>query len=167
MSRAVESEAPGTSQGAEPAGGTDPGAQAEQDGQAGRTAQVMAERYGAPPPARRRRRALWLTAGSLGLLGIAMLVWISIEFFEPEATSEQVGFDVVDDRQVQVILDISKPNEETATCTLEALNEGYGQVGITDVTVGPQDERTTRVTVDIATTELATTGVIRECTLVE
>lgn len=144
----VESEAPGTAQ-------------------ADRTAQVMAERYGAPTPARRSRRALWLTAGSLGVLGVALLVWISIEFFAPEATSEQVGFDVVDETHVQVIVDVSKPHDATATCTVEALNEGYGQVGITDVTVGPHDQRTTRLTVDIATTELATTGVVRECSLVD
>lgn len=151
----VESEAPGTDQEAPSAAQTE------------RTARLMAERYGAPTPVRRRRRALWLTAGSLGVLGIATLVWISVQFFEPEATSEQVGFDVVDETQVQVIVDVSKPNDATATCTLEALNEGYGQVGITDVTVGPQDQRTTRLTVDIATTELATTGVVRECTLVD
>ena len=151
----VESEAPGTAQ------------EAPRAAQTERTAQVMAERYGAATPARRHRRALWLTAGSLGVLGIATLVWISVQFFDPEATSEQVGFDVVDETQVQVIVDVSKPNDATATCTLEALNEGYGQVGITDVTVGPQDQRTTRLTVDIATTELATTGVVRECTLVD
>ena len=144
----VESEAPGTAPAAE------------------RTAQVMAERYGAPTPAHRRRRRLWLTAGSLGVLGIAVLVWISIEFFAPEATSEQIGFDVIDETHVQVIVDVSKPLDRTATCTLEALNQGYGQVGIVDVTVGPQDQRTTRLTVDITTAELATTGVVRECTLV-
>ncbi|WP_147918164.1 DUF4307 domain-containing protein [Ruania zhangjianzhongii] len=151
----MESQAPGTAQDAPSA------AQAE------RTAQVMAERYGSRPPVRRRKRALWLTAGSLGTIGIATLVWISVQFFDPDATSEQVGFDVVDDTQVQVIVDVSKPNEATATCTLEALNEGYGQVGITDITIGPQDQRTTRLTVDIATTELATTGVVRECSLVD
>ncbi|WP_022918552.1 DUF4307 domain-containing protein [Ruania albidiflava] len=132
-----------------------------------RTAQVLAERYGAPVPARRRRRALWFTAGGLAAVGVAALVMIGIGFFEPDATASQVGFDVVDDSRVHVIFDVTKPEEATATCTLEALTEGYGQAGIVDVTIGPQDRHTTRISADIATTELATTGVIRECRLVD
>jgi len=130
------------------------------------TAELLAERYGAPTPPRRRRRAFWLTAGGLGAVGTAALVMIAVGFFEPDATGSQVGFDVVDDTQVQVIFDVTKPEEATATCTLEALTEGYGQAGIVDVTIGPQQQHTTRITTDISTTELATTGVIRECNLV-
>lgn len=161
----VESKAPGAPRAA---GSADGAAEPHpRTGGADRTARVMAERYGRPPSPRRRRRALWLTAGSLGVLGVATLVMISIGFFEPDATASQVGFDVVDDSRVQVIFDVTKPEQATASCTLEALNEGYGQVGIVDVTIGPRDHHTTRVTTDIATTELATTGVVRECRLVD
>lgn len=132
-----------------------------------RTAQVLAERYGTPVTPRRRRRALWFTAGGLAVVGVAVLVMIGIGYFEPDATANQVGFDVVDDTQVHVVFDVTKPEEATATCTLEALTEGYGQAGIVDVVIGPQDHHTTRISADIATTERATTGVIRECDLVD
>ena len=154
----MESKAPE----AAPAEGADTDSAPEQ-----RTARLMAERYGAPANPRRRRRGLWITAGGLGALGIAALVMIAVGFFEPDAAGSQVGFDVVDETRVQVIFDVTKPLEATATCTLEALNEGYGQVGIVDVRIGPADHHTTRITADIATTELATTGVIRDCSIVD
>ncbi|HLS63218.1 MAG TPA: DUF4307 domain-containing protein [Ruania sp.] len=168
MSRVVESKAP-ADRTAESAAESTAGRAAEStaDRTANSTAELLAERYGAPTPPHRRRRALWLTAGGLGAVGIAALVMIAVGFFEPDATGSQVGFDVVDDTQVQVIFDVTKPEEATATCTLEALTEGYGQAGIVDVTIGPQQQHTTRITTDIATTELATTGVIRECNLVD
>ena len=156
----VESKAP-----ADRTAQSTPGRTADRTAQS--TAELLAERYGAPAPPRRRRRALWLTAGGLGAVGVAALVMIAVGFFEPDATGSQVGFDVVDDTQVQVIFDVTKPEEATATCTLEALTEGYGQAGIVDVTIGPQQRHTTRITTDITTTELATTGVIRECNLVD
>ncbi len=157
----VESQVPaGAAAPSAPADPAAPGAPADRD-------TLLVERYGVPPSPRRRRRALWLTAGGTGALGVAALVMIGIGFFEPDAAASQVGFDVVDDSRVQVIFDVTKPEDATAVCTLEALTEGYGQAGILDVRIGPQEHHTTRITVDIATTELATTGVVRECHLVD
>jgi hypothetical protein len=53
------------------------------------------------------------------------------------------------------------------TCTVAALSESYAEVGVRTVEVGPADSATRRVTVTVQTTELAVTGIVETCELVE
>ena len=63
--------------------------------------------------------------------------------------------------------EVTKPRESTVTCTVTALSESYAQVGVRTVEVGPSDAATRRVTVTVQTTELAVTGTVESCELVE
>ncbi len=63
--------------------------------------------------------------------------------------------------------EVTKPKEATVTCTVTALSESYAEVGVRTVEVGPADAATRRVTVTVQTTELAVTGVVDSCELVE
>lgn len=134
--------------------------------EAERRAQVMAERYGTVDH-KRRRRGLWVLIGALSTVGIAVLVMIGVGFFAPDANGQRVGFEVVDDTEVRVLFDVTKPEDSTASCTLEALNVGYGQVGLREIVIGPQDQHTVRVRETVATTEKATTGLVRDCRLID
>jgi hypothetical protein len=66
-----------------------------------------------------------------------------------------------------VVLDfeITKPRTATAICTLESLNEQFGQVGFKEIEIGTQPTDTVRLSVSINTTELATTALVDECRL--
>src|SRR5699024_6989446 len=134
--------------------------------EAERRAQVMAERYGTVDH-KRRRRGLWVLIGVLSAVGIAVLVMIGVGYFAPDANGQRVGFEVVDDTQVRVLFDVTKPEDTTASCTLEALNVGYGQVGLREIVIGPQDHHTVRLRETVATTEKATTGLVRDCRLID
>jgi hypothetical protein len=48
-------------------------------------------------------------------------------------------------------------------CTVTALSKNFAEVGAVDVEVDADSSRTTRHTVTIATTELATTGIVDHC----
>ena len=57
--------------------------------------------------------------------------------------------------------------DATASCTLTALSQSYAQVGVVTATVGPASGRVVEQTVPVATQELAVTGVVDGCEIVE
>ncbi|MBZ2196602.1 DUF4307 domain-containing protein [Occultella gossypii] len=131
------------------------------------SAALLADRYGRRPDGGARRLRARVLIGVLAAVGIAVLVWIAVDMFAPSVDSRDVGFHVVDSESVRVTFDVTKPAERSAVCTLEALSTGYGQVGLLEVEIGPQPADTVRITSEVATSELATTGLVRACTLTD
>jgi hypothetical protein len=98
--------------------------------------------------------------------GVAIAAWFTIVDTQRDPVSyTDVAFSVVSPEQVDVTFDVSMPPGTEAVCTVTALSKSFAEVGAVDVEVGPDDTRTTRHTVTIATTELATTGVVDHCDL--
>lgn len=130
------------------------------------TTRPPAGRYGPEPTARSARRArLGLVVA--GVLGVALVVWVGLNLAGQPVSWKDVGFHVEDSRAIEVTFEVTKPRESTVTCTVTALSESYGQVGVRSVEVGPADEATRRVTVTVQTTELAVSGTVEPCELVE
>ena len=125
-----------------------------------------AGRYGPEPTARSARR------GRIGIVvaavvGIAVVVWIGLAMAGQPVSYKDVGYHVDGARPVDVTFEVTKPKEATVTCTVSALSESYAEVGVRTVEVGPADSATRRVTVPVQTTELAVTGIVESCELVE
>lgn len=98
--------------------------------------------------------------------GVGIAAWFTIVDTQRDpVTFADVGFSVVSPEQVDVTFDVSMPPGTEAVCTVTALSRNFAEVGAIDVEVGPDAARTTRHTVTIATTELATTGVVDHCDL--
>jgi hypothetical protein len=96
--------------------------------------------------------------------GVALAAWFTIvDTRRDPVTFTDVGFSVTSPEEVDVTFDISMPPGTEAVCTVTALSRNFAEVGAVDVEVGPDTARTTRHTVTIATTELATTGVVDHC----
>ncbi|MCP2264447.1 DUF4307 domain-containing protein [Promicromonospora thailandica] len=96
--------------------------------------------------------------------GVAIAAWFTIvDTRRDPVTFTDVGFSVASAEEVDVTFDVSMPPGTAAVCTVTALSRSYAEVGAVDVEVGPAQERTTRHTVTIATTELATTGLVDHC----
>ena len=130
------------------------------------TTRPPAGRYGPEPTARSARR------GRVGIVvaavvGLAVVVWIGLGMASKPVTTKDVGFHVDGSRSVDVTFEVTKPKESTVTCTVTALSESYGQVGVRTVEVGPADSATRRVTATVQTTELAVSGTVERCELVE
>jgi len=125
-----------------------------------------AGRYGPEPTARSVRR------GRIGIVvaavvGLGLVVWIGLGMASRPVSTKDVGFRVDGARSVDVTFEVTKPRESTVTCTVSALSESYAEVGVRTVEVGPADSATRRVTVTVQTTELAVTGIVESCELVE
>ncbi|GEL98077.1 DUF4307 domain-containing protein [Cellulomonas terrae] len=130
------------------------------------TTRPPAGRYGPEPTARSARR------GRIGIvvaavIGLAVVVWIGLGQAGQPVSFTDVGFDVDGSRAVDVTFEVTKPREATVTCTVTALSESYAEVGVRTVEIGPADAATRRVTVPVQTTELAVTGIVDSCELVE
>lgn len=126
---------------------------------------LRAARYGETASPRQRRLRTRLVVVVAAVLGAAVVVWLAIGVLQPDVTSQDVGFTVRDETSVEVVFDVHLPPGARATCTVEALSSGFGQVGLVDVEVGPTDRSPVRVRVDVATSELAATGIVRDCAL--
>lgn len=121
-----------------------------------------AGRYGPAPTAGRRRLAV---AGivATALVGIGITIWIGLGQASTPVRYDDFGFKVVSSEQIDVTFQVSMEPGTQAECTIDALSENYAQVGTVDVVVGPNDQLEGRYTVSVATSELATTGIVESC----
>ena len=123
---------------------------------------LLATRYGKKAKLS-RSRWLWISAIGIVLMMLGVL-FATIANYNP-VQSQDVGFSVKDPTQVVVDFEITKPMDAIAVCSLEALNEQFGQVGYKAIEIGPQETGKVRLSVSINTTELATTALVDECRL--
>ena len=98
------------------------------------------------------------------VLGVAYAVWFGVEARD-RATFRTQGYALIDDTHVEVTFTVSKPQEATAECQVEALSSGAAQVGLRSVTVGPAAATATTVTTVVRTSERAVTGQPTACVL--
>lgn len=123
---------------------------------------LLAKRYGKKAKLS-RSRWLWISVVGIVLMMVGVL-FATIVNYNP-VQSQDIGFSVKDSTQVVVDFEITKPLDAIAVCSLEALNEQFGQVGYKTIEIGPQETSKVRLSVSINTTELATTALVDECRL--
>ena len=123
---------------------------------------LLATRYGKKAKLS-KGRWLWISIVGIALMIIGALI-ATIANYNP-VQSQDLGFSVKDSTQVVVDFEVTKPLDAVAVCSLEALNEQFGQVGYKTIEIGPQETAKVRLSVSINTTELATTALVDECGL--
>ncbi len=123
---------------------------------------LLAQRYGKRAKLS-KTRWIWISVVGIALMMVGVL-FASIANYNP-VQSQDVGFSVKDPTQVVLDFELTKPEDATAVCSVEALNEQFGQVGYKIIEIGPQETAKVRLSVSINTTELATTALVDECRL--
>jgi hypothetical protein len=124
----------------------------------------MAARYGGAGSGRRGLIVGGVVAALLVAGGLAVQ---ASNLTRPTVMAENVGFTVNDVSSTTVRFNLRTDPGATVSCTLVALNESFTQVGFREVELGPFDERTTSHQVDVTTTELATTGSVEGCEILD
>ncbi|MFH5824380.1 DUF4307 domain-containing protein [Georgenia sp. AZ-5] len=125
---------------------------------------IMAARYGG---ASGGRPVLALAVAAAVLLAVGALALQVVSLSRPGVNMENLGFTVHDPTRATVRFNVIAEPGSTVRCTLTALNEGFTEVGFREVVVGPVREEITSHQADVTTTELATTGSVTSCELVE
>ncbi|MFC8922644.1 DUF4307 domain-containing protein [Cellulosimicrobium sp. NPDC057127] len=129
-------------------------------------ARPPAGRYG-PEPSAARRRLTVVAIVAVAVVGLAVVALVGLRAASVPVRQDVVGFDIVSSERIDVTFEVSMAPGTTARCTVDALAASYAQVGTVDVTVGPVETLESRWTVRVATSELATTGVVESCTVVD
>ncbi len=124
--------------------------------------ELLAARYGQTKSLSKK------TQRGLAVFGVAAITVVAIYFGLANYKGleyQEISFSVIDNRAVELEFEISKPQDSTAICTLQALNEQFGVVGHKVIEVGPQSTQTVRLSASINTIELATTALVDDCVL--
>ncbi|ACQ79337.1 hypothetical protein Bcav_1077 [Beutenbergia cavernae DSM 12333] len=123
----------------------------------------LAERYGAPRDPRRTRRLLVVVVAALVVLGGVAVTWVALAQARVEIRTRDVGYEIISDERTDITFDVIRSDPSTTVrCAAQALDRGFGQVGVAEVVVGPSDRTATRVTVEVATIQRASNGIVVE-----
>jgi hypothetical protein len=99
---------------------------------------VPADRYGAPPPWRRRA----LVAGCV-VVALAFGIWLgwtALSHSTPDVESALVGFETVDEHTATAVVEVDFGGDDVvATCLLRALAEDHSVVGELSFTAAPAE----------------------------
>lgn len=129
-------------------------------------AQTLDERYGRSRQRGIDRRFAWIAGGLAVVAGIVILVWggwqqtANVEF-------QDIGRTIVDDHRVDVRFEVTGPANTPVACAVEAQNPTKAIVGWKIVELPVSDARTHSVSTSVTTTNLATTGSVKSCWVVE
>ncbi|HEX5857102.1 MAG TPA: DUF4307 domain-containing protein [Microbacterium sp.] len=126
------------------------------------TKEELDERYGR---ARRpgRRRAAWIIVGALAAASIGALAWVTVGTSLSTVGYDNTGHEVVDDRTVTVLFQVTPPSGAGFACALEALDEDFGVVGWRVVEYAPSEENSRAFEETVPTVARATTGLVHSC----
>lgn len=124
-----------------------------------------AGRYG-PEPRRMSRRTATTLAAAVVAAAVGWAAWISFGPGNKGVSFVEVGYKLPSDTSVEVTFEVSKAPDRTAVCTVRALNNGFAEVGLVDVRVGPSAKRSTTVRAVVPTSERAVSGNVKACALV-
>lgn len=120
-----------------------------------------AGRYGADPEATERRTRRWY----LVCVGISLLVVAAVAVaygLRSSVSGEVETFQVVSSSQVQIHLQVTKPADSSASCTVRSRDANGNEVGRVTVSI-PKAPSTYDTIVDLKTSGLGTTGELVSC----
>ncbi|MFC6714965.1 DUF4307 domain-containing protein [Branchiibius cervicis] len=105
----------------------------------------------------------WWVVGTIGItLGVLAAIWFGLSATKGLAWSD-AGHNVVSDARVDVIFDVTNQGGRPVRCTLEALDNNHGQVGVLQVDLPASDLTTTRYTRSVATVSRAVAATVDSC----
>ncbi|HEX7806765.1 MAG TPA: DUF4307 domain-containing protein [Cellulomonas sp.] len=125
--------------------------------------QPPAGRYG-PDRSEQRRRPAWLVpAVVVTLLAAVVIAWLGTGALRDPVQWQDVGFSIAGPERIDVTFEVTKDPAATVRCDVTALSRSFTEVGIGSVELGPSADRVQRITVPVATAELAVTGTVKTC----
>lgn len=126
---------------------------------------IIADRYGRTrrDPGRTRRLLLSALAAFLAAV-VGLAAWSALSRPDRVVWTD-LGITVTADDAATVTFQVALPPDRQAVCTVRVVNEVHADVGRRDVVVGPAPQGVLRTEVRLRTSERATAGGVRACTV--
>lgn len=130
------------------------------------TTTIHPEGFLVPIPRPAPGAAHWWVIGAIGiLLGCAMAVWFGLASTLGKPSWTTLGYQVIDDKTVDVTYLVSRPTGRQVTCVIRAMDQGFGTVGLLEVDIAGSDDRSVKRTTRVHTTNRAVTGMVKSCSV--
>ena len=108
----------------------------------------------------------WWVVSTIGiLLGCGLAIWFGLASTLGKPTWTNLGYDVIDDRNVDVTYLVSRPSGRDVTCVIRALDQSFGTVGQLEVAIAGSDDQSVKLTTRVNTTTRAVTGLVKSCSV--
>lgn len=115
-----------------------------------------------PRPAPGRAK-IWLLATVALIVATVIATWWGLAATVGKPSWQDVAWDVKDERTIDVKYRVTRPQDMTVVCVIEAQAENHAVVGTLTVTIGPSDRSEVVQTSTLRTTNLAVRGGVRTC----
>lgn len=116
--------------------------------------------------ARPRTSPFWWVLGTIGVvLGVAWCAWVAWDDVPPFQT-QVYAFDVKGDDAVTLTFDVYRDEPVALECEVYAQSVDKNIVSERIVQIESSSEERVRVTVDLTTSQRATTAAVRACSIV-
>lgn len=117
---------------------------------------------GTARPTMSRKGLVWSAIGVVAMVAVA--AWFGFSQADNPVRWKDVGFEADVPTEATVTYNVFLYSDESAVCTVRALNSSFAEVGVATQRVDRADGVEQRITTPIVTTELATTATVNFCT---
>ena len=108
---------------------------------------------------------MWWVLGVAGCtVGAGLATWLALANTVGQVTWVDTGYRDVTSSSVTVDFDVHRAPGVQVTCTVKALDQAFGVVGLRTVDVPASSERAIHQRVTVRTTSRPVTGIVKECT---
>jgi len=97
------------------------------------------------------------------LVVVVAIGWWTLHGSDQQITATTVSYSVVDDTQVKVSFDVTRPAGLPVTCSIQAMDVHFTVVGSADIVIPVGSVRTTHHEGTVRTASRAVTGVVQDC----
>ena len=110
----------------------------------------------------------WWVIGAVGIaIGVAGAIWFGVSATVGLPTFQTMSYKVLGDESVSVSFEVTSPDGDAVSCTVQALARDFSTVGSIDVAIPASADgqgTATERTVTLRTTSRAVTGEVKGCT---
>lgn len=124
---------------------------------------LFEDRYGIKQT--RSRRGVLIGGGIMVVVLVTWALVITAKTNDKPVRFSSTSIAVRDATRAEITFQVTMKPGSRAVCTLRALNKRSETVGLSDVIVGASEQESFSVTREIATSEMAESGGVKDCAL--
>ncbi|MCS4275445.1 MULTISPECIES: DUF4307 domain-containing protein [Mycetocola] len=129
---------------------------------------ALDQRYGRTKrTGKRDRRILVIAAAAFAVVLGAWVVWGALDGPSASLESRDTAHIVIDEHNVQITFQVTAPENTRVECALQALDPQFTVVGWKIIELDPATVPVRQFTQHLKTTQLATTGIVKNCWIPE